>query len=124
MLAERLGVAARALLGPQLTLHAVDPRGIDPGRAQERLGGEPVVAFLVLRRDAALVGEPDLDAVPVLQRIGEQFVGALRRRAAGEREVRDAALLAGASRAARAISTAARAAVASASANVVRRVIC
>ena len=37
---------------------------IAAGREQ-RLGGEPVVAFGVLRRHAALVGEPDLHAVPV-----------------------------------------------------------
>ncbi len=36
------------------------------GGPQQGLGGEPVVALLVLGPDAALVGEPHLDAGPVL----------------------------------------------------------
>ena len=59
------------------------------GRAQQRLGGQPVVAFLVLRPDAALVGEPHLDAVPVVaaprRAVRRCAWGSSRRRARGAR---------------------------------------
>ena len=68
----------------------MDPGGRNPGRAKERLSGEPIVALLVLRSHAALVGEPNLGRGQLRRRRGEEFVGADRGRSPAEREVRDA----------------------------------
>ena len=68
-----------------------------PRRAEQRLGSEPVVALGVVGRHAALVGEPHLDAAPGASRLAcQQLVGAPGGGAAAERQVRHAALLAGA----------------------------
>src|ERR1039458_3005935 len=102
MLLQLPRVALSSPLGPQLALHAVDTLGGDPGGSEQRLVCEPVVALLVVRSDTALVGEPHLDALPAgLADPGrpvarQQFVGARRRAAAAQRQVRDAALAAGA----------------------------
>src|ERR1019366_7663821 len=40
VLAQRLCIVARALLGPELSLHAMDPLGWKAGRLNEGLSGE------------------------------------------------------------------------------------
>ena len=92
---QRLCVASRALIWTQLALHPVHLRGRDRGRRQQRLGREAVVALLVLGCDAALIGEPDLDARPVVLVAGQQLVGASRRPPSAQRQMGRAAVVSG-----------------------------
>ena len=70
--------------------------GCDLRPGEQCLCDQPVVALLVLRRDAALVGEPQLDPVQALRLGAQQLVRAPRRGPAAQGEMRDAALLVGA----------------------------
>ena len=81
-------VGARGGLGAELALHAVRDRA-GRRRASRARGARWT---RVVRADAALVGEPEVDAAPVGHERPEQRVGRARRGPAGERDVGGAAL--------------------------------
>ena len=56
---------ARPRSGPSSPRMRCTRGAVDRGGAEQRLGGQAVVALLVVGRHAALVGEPHLDARPV-----------------------------------------------------------
>ena len=62
---QLLVVRVRASLRGELAEHAVLDRRLALEAVEEALADEPVVRALVVRRHAALVGQPDLDAAPV-----------------------------------------------------------
>src|SRR4029077_14763545 len=93
VLAQLLRVAPSALLWPELALHAVHALPRDPdGAAQQRLPSQPVVALPILRPDASLIGEPQLDSLPALELRPQQLIRARRPAPSAQRQVRDAAL--------------------------------
>ena len=77
-------VLPRALVATELALHPVDRLRLALEPVEQRRLRHGVVRPCVVRRDAALVSPPELDAAPVGLELGCELVGVARGRAAGE----------------------------------------
>src|SRR3954465_5948271 len=80
-------ILLRGNVSRQLAFDAVDVTLWNQARGEERLLGHAVIALSIDRRNVTLVAEKNLHALPInvsALALGEQFVQALRSRAAGE----------------------------------------
>ena len=85
--AQRLVVLGRGRLGLELASDAVHGGGLHVDAVEQRALRHCVVRALVVRRHAALVAPPQLDAAPVRLQPRRGLVRELRALAAGERDV-------------------------------------